>query len=109
MRNFVVKAFDQYMVGTANAYSPTNLSELLGSADRLCAFVIVHALTGTTLTVTMCSSTASMAPAGLTRTRHPKSAAGPSDWNPRQGSEVPPACVPLQISFRFASRFAPDV
>jgi len=53
MRNFVVKAFDQYVVGTTNAFSPTNLSELLGSADRLCGIAIVHAITGTSPTVTV--------------------------------------------------------
>ena len=53
MRNFVVKAFDQYVVGTTNAFSPTNLSELLGSADRICGLIVVHAFTGTNPTVTV--------------------------------------------------------
>jgi hypothetical protein len=53
MRNLVVKAFDQYVVGTSNVYSPTDLSQVLGSADRLCGIVIAHAFTGTNPTVTI--------------------------------------------------------
>ena len=53
MRNFLVKAFDEYVVGTTNVYTPTSLGELLGSPDRLCGMFIVHTTTGTSPTVTI--------------------------------------------------------
>jgi hypothetical protein len=52
MRNFVVKAFDDYVVGTTNVYTPTDIAELLGSADRLCCVAVAHATRGTSPTVT---------------------------------------------------------
>ena len=53
MRNFVVKAFDDYVVGTTNVYTPTSLGELFGSADRLCCVAYAHTATGTSPSVTM--------------------------------------------------------
>jgi hypothetical protein len=53
MRNFLVKVFNEYVVGTTNIYTPTHLGELLGSADRLCGIAVVHALLGTSPTLTL--------------------------------------------------------
>jgi hypothetical protein len=53
MRNFVVKAFDQYVVGATNVYTPTHLAELLGSADRICGLAVAHGATGTSPTLTV--------------------------------------------------------
>jgi hypothetical protein len=53
MRQFVVKAFDDYVVGTQNVYTPTSMAELLGSADRLCCFLLVHVPLGTSPTLTV--------------------------------------------------------
>ena len=53
MRNFVVKAFDDYVVGSTNVYTPTSLAELLGTADRLCGVVIAHAVLGSSPTLTI--------------------------------------------------------
>lgn len=35
MRNFVVQAFDTFITGTNNVYTPSSIAEQLGSADRL--------------------------------------------------------------------------
>jgi len=55
MRSFVVKAFDAYVSGTTNVYSPNDLAEQLGGADSLCGSVLVvfPSGTGPTLTIQM--------------------------------------------------------
>lgn len=53
MRNFVVKAFDDYLSGTTNVYTPTAMAELLGSADRLAGSVLVLFAGGTGPTITI--------------------------------------------------------
>ena len=53
MRNFVVKAFENYVVGTSNVYTPTSVAELLGSADRLCCTAVVYRILGTTPRLTI--------------------------------------------------------
>jgi hypothetical protein len=53
MRNFVVKAFDEYLVGTSNVFTPTSMAELLGSADRICGLAVAHTSIGIGPTVTI--------------------------------------------------------
>jgi len=53
MRIFQEKIYDNLVSGTTNVYTGTELSELLGSVDRVTLFAYVLGVTGTGPTITM--------------------------------------------------------
>lgn len=53
MRSFVVKAFDEFVTGSTNVYTPSSLAELLGSVERISCAGMVFATNGTSPTITV--------------------------------------------------------
>ena len=53
MQVFFQKVFDNYISGTANVYTDTSISELLGSVESLSVVARARGVTGTSPTVTL--------------------------------------------------------